>query len=452
MAKSIPSISRYYSIKNLKRFVSNPINVLKEYIEKKGDTFSIHISLNQKAIVSCNPDFIQHVLQKRHRNYHKSPIQTKTLSRYLGRNLLTSDGPYWLKQRRLIQPGFHRDRLTALVNIMLKEVDTFLDHLDKKVDTQNEIEIVHEMMEVAFRVVAKSLFSTSLKEKDLNHLSANVTELQEFIIKQVRMPFLNPWFKISGQIKKMDQRTNESNKIVLGYISERRNNKSDQNDLLNMLLEARYEDTGEGMTDEQLLGETLILFVAGHETSANALSWAWYLLSQNEKVVAKIREELSTVLGDRDPIFSDFPKLTYLTQVIQETMRLYPPAWITDRISIEEDEINGFPIPSNVMMAPFIYGVHHHPDFWPNPEKFDPSRFEKDKVKQRHSYAYLPFGGGPRLCIGNNFAMMEMQLIIARMLQRYDFELVKNHPIDLQPLVTLRARHGIKLKIRKIKK
>ncbi len=448
--RQLPSFSRYHSIKNLSRFVSNPINVLKEYMEAKGDTFSIHMGVNQKAIVSCNPDFIQHVLQKKHRIYHKSPIQTKTLGRFLGKNLLTADGPYWLKQRRLIQPGFHRDRLTALVQIMLLEVDTFLDRFDKKIEKQNEIEIVHEMMEVAFRVVAKSLFSTSLNEKDLDHLSENVTVLQEFIIKQVRMPFLNPWFKISGQIKKMDQRTTASNNIVLNYISERRKNKGDQNDLLNMLLDARYEDTGEGMTNEQLLAESLILFVAGHETSANAMSWALYLLSQNEAAVDRIRQELTQVLGDRDPVFSDFPKLTYLTQVIQETMRLFPPAWITDRISTEEDEINGYPIPKNSMMVPFIYGVHHHPDFWNDPEKFDPSRFEKEKVKQRHPYAYLPFGGGPRLCIGNNFAMMEMQLVIARMVQRYDFVLVQDHPIDLQPLVTLRARHGIKLNIRKI--
>lgn len=215
-----------------------------------------------------------------------------------------------------------------------------------------------------------------------------------------------------------------------------------------MLLETRYEDTGEGMTDQQLLEESLILFVAGHETSANALAWTWYILCQHPEVVEKIRAEIKTVLGDQTPTFETITQLEYLHQVIQESMRLYPPAWITDRIPIEDDECEGHFLPKDKIVGIYIYGVHHSPLYWPDPEKFDPARFTKEEIKNRPAYAYLPFGGGPRFCIGSNFAMMEMQLILSRMIQRFDIELVPDQMIELSPLITLRPKNGIHVQVK----
>jgi cytochrome P450 len=213
-----------------------------------------------------------------------------------------------------------------------------------------------------------------------------------------------------------------------------------------MLLDARYEDTGEGMNEKQLLDETLILFVAGHETSANALTWTWYLLSQHPEAVVKIRREIVEKIGDRPPEFADLPKLEYLTQVIEESMRLFPPAWITDRVAVDDDQYNGIDIPKGIAVVTYIYGAHHSPDYWPEPEKFIPERFSKENKKKQAPFSYLPFGGGPRLCIGNNFAMMEMQLALARLVPRYDFQLAEGQSIELQPLITLRPKNGIMMK------
>jgi cytochrome P450 len=210
-----------------------------------------------------------------------------------------------------------------------------------------------------------------------------------------------------------------------------------------MLLDARYEDTGEGMNDQQLFEECAILFVAGHETSANALAWTWYLLAQHPDVVQKAREELATVLGDRQPTFEELPKLEYLSQIIEESMRVYPPAWITDRIAAEDDEWNGIKIAKGVVVVTYFYGAHHSPNYWQNPEQFDPERFSKENKKQHIPFAYSPFGGGPRLCIGNNFAIMEMQLVLATMLRAYNFELIPNQTVIPQPLITLRPKTGI---------
>ena len=445
--KSLPVVPRLRSIKNILRFVRNPIPILEEYGEEFGDTFTFYIGGKDMGILSTNPDFVQHVLQKNHRNYHKSEVQTKILGRYVGKGLLTSDGPYWLQQRRLIQPGFHRKKLAALVDIMQNEIDDYLNKLDTQKNHNKVVDISKAMMELTFRVVAKSLFGSRVEEQDLNELGQNITILQEFIIKQIRQPFLLPWFKISGQMKHHKNISDHSKSIIMKYIHKRRKEAGEHDDLLDMLINARYEDTGEGMTDQQLLDESLIIFVAGHETTANAMTWTWYLLSQHPDVIQKIKKELSEVLGKRSPTFEDLPKLAYLSQVIQESMRVYPPAWITDRVAIEDDEIEGYHIPKGTIVAPFIYGVHHSKNLWNQPDQFDPSRFEKSKLKDQHSFAYLPFGGGPRLCIGNNFALMEMQLIIARMIRRFDLELVEGQNIELMPMVTLRPKENLMMKV-----
>lgn len=444
-SKKIPTIPRLRMLKSIFTFISNPIPILNQYIEEVGDTYYMYMGGQMKSIMTANPHIIQHVLQKNHRNYRKSPIQVDQLAHYVGQGLLTSEGAYWLKQRRLIQPGFHRNKLAALVDIMGREIDLFLDQMDQEVPDGQPFDMVHKMHELAFIVVAKSLFSTGVEKELLNRLSDNITQIQSFIVQEIRQPYLKAWFNLSGKKRRMEQMGEDSKKIILQVIQQRRDSGQRQDDLLDMLLEARYEDTGEGMNDTQLLEESLIIFIAGHETSANALAWTWYILSQHPDVLLKVRKEIEEHLGKRKATAADLPKLTYLTQVIQESMRIYPPAWITDRVPNEDDEIEGYQIPKDVLIGVYIYGVHHSPKYWENPSQFDPSRFEKDKIKSRPSYAYMPFGGGPRLCIGNNFAMMEMQLILIRMIQRYEIKLLDQPAIEMMPLVTLRPKNGIQM-------
>lgn len=404
----------------------------------------------KKAIFTIDPEIIQHVMQKNNRNYRKSEIQTEMLGQFAGKGLLTSEGDYWLRQRRLIQPGFHRAKLAALSDVMLKVVQESFTDIDAFAKENQAFDISHEMTKMAFQVVAKSLFTTSVQEKDLLILSKNVQEIQEYIVKRIRQPYLIWWFYLSGKDKRQFQIAKESKDIILKIIRERRESGSSHNDLLDMLLASRYEDTNEGMTDQQLLDESLILFVAGHETSANALAWTFYLLCKYPDAAKKIREEYQTVVGDRKIEFADFPKLTFTTQVIQESMRLFPPAWITDRLANEMDEIKDFTFPKDIMVAPYIYGLHRSKKIWDAPNDFKPERFTKENLKKKPAFSYMPFGGGPRLCIGNNFAMMEMQLVVLELLKRYDFSLIENQKIEPMPYITLQPKYGIKMRVERL--
>jgi len=441
----LPHVPRSHSIMNALKFVKNPIPIIMESVRDYGDTFSFYMGGVQRAILSTNPDFNQHVLQKNNKNYQKSFVQTDLFARYVGNGLLTSTGDYWLRQRRLIQPGFHRKKIANLTDIINPVIENYFKGLDIK--EGKSIDIYVSMMELTFTIIAKSLFSTSVNEKDVNILSENISTVQKFLVKQIRQPYLNWWFNLSGQVKKHLEITSVSDQIIWDIINDRKKTKESYDDLLDMLLASRYSDTGEGMTEKQLVDESVILFVAGHETTANAMAWISYLLSKNPKVVEKLRQEYKEHLAGKMPGFEDLKNLTYTKNVINEAMRLYPPAWITDRVALEDDEINGIEIPKGTMVMSFIYGAHRDPQYWTEPNKFIPERFDAENIKQKPSFSYFPFGGGPRLCIGNNFSMMEMQLILAYVIPHYDFELIPNQEIITQPLVTLRPKNGILLNL-----
>lgn len=441
----IPTVPRWRTLINAARFLANPAIVLGEFITDYGPTFYTYIGGVKKGIVTIEPHVVQHILQKNNRNYRKSSIQVDRLGHFLGHGLLTSDGEYWLRQRRLIQPGFHRSKLEGIREIVQGVIDEFTAELDHAARMGKSVDVAQKMMELAFRIVARSLFSASFPEQELQRLSNSITVLQSFIIRQIRQPWLNPWFVVSGALRRHEQISRDADQIILKVIRERKTSGESRDDLLQMLLDARHEDTGEPMTEQQLLDECKILFVAGHETTANALAWTWYLLSRHPETVSAIREELHQVVGAGNPTFSDLPKLNFITQVIEESMRMYPPAWITDRVAIEADEVGDLKIPKGIIVVPFIYGIHHNPSIWKDPEVFDPGRFEKETKNQLPAFGYMPFGGGPRLCIGNSFALMEMQLVVAAMVRRFDIALPADQIIEAQPLVTLRPRYGIRM-------
>ena len=447
---TLPAVPRWKSLRNSLRFAHNPISIIDQYVAKYGETYEFHLGGVVKGILTVDPGLAQHVLQKEHRKWRKSPVQTERMGYFLGNGLLTSDGDYWLRQRRLIQPGFHRKRLAGLVEIMSSEIDDFLeDRFEPAVAAGQRVDMSPMMMELAFRVVAKSLFTTDLEEEDLHFLSAAISDVQAFITRTFRQPYLIPWFRFSGQYQTHKALANKYEDIILRYIHARRRSNDNYDDLLQMLLDSRYEDTDQGMSDRQLVEESAILFAAGHETTANALSWAWYLLGKHPEVVDRLRQEHREVLNGQPPGFDTLPQLEYTQQVINEVMRLYPPAWITDRLCIEDNQYAQHLLPKGSRVVTYIYGIHHRPDLWEEPEAFRPERFSKEARKEQHPFAYLPFGGGPRLCIGNNFALMEMQLVLIKMLQRYEIELVPGFEPGLQPLITLRPRNGVLVHVKK---
>jgi cytochrome P450 len=332
---------------------------------------------------------------------------------------------------------------------MDKVADDVLAQMDDEVESAPEVDMYEKMLEITFRIIANAIFGKDLGSVELERLSSSITQLQEFIVKQIRQPYYNQWFKLSGQVKAHEQLRDDADAIIRSYIEERRHSKASHSDLLQMLMEARYEDTGEGMTDQQLIDEVKILFVAGHDTSANALAWTWYLLSEHPEVLEKVRAEVSEKIGEEEPTFERIMQLAYTQQVLEESMRLYPPAWTTNRVAAEDDEFKGMEIKKGTTFATYIYGVHHSPDLWEDPETFRPERFSKEEKKKHHPFAFIPFGGGPRLCIGNNFALMEMKLILARMVNRYNIQLVPGQEIRPLPLITLRPEKGIAVSITK---
>lgn len=449
--KQIPKVSISSAIWSTPTLVRNPIDVFTPHFDRlKTDIFQIPLFGGlQSAVVTRDAAHIQHILQKNNRNYRKTPVQTEKLAQYLGHGLLTSQGEYWLQQRRLIQPGFHRKRLAGLAQIMSKEILDFVKRdLTQPAQIGKPFDMWKLMMELTFRVVSCSLFNSGFTPEELERIRYVIVKVQQFFVRNIRQPYLVPYFKLTGKSKHHKKLVEETDEIMMRNLQKRREEGIKYNDLLDMLLEVRYEDTGEGMTDQQLRDEALILFVAGHETSANGLTWMWYLLSQHPEVVAKVREETDRVLGDAPIGFEHLPQMPYSMQVVKETMRMYPPAWTTDRMPIEDDVVDGYPIPKDTPTLLFIYGAHHNPKYWDEPEVFKPERFSKEASAKRPKFAYLPFGGGPRLCIGQNFALMEMQMILVELLRRFDFELTREQPIELQPLVTLHPRGGMQMKIK----
>jgi cytochrome P450 len=445
-----PQIHRIRAFTDSLRMSRNPIEIFSEYSRRLGDTYSFHFGGVQKTIVTCNPGVMQHILQKNYTNYRKSDIQVKRMGHFLGKGLLTSHGEYWLTQRRLIQEGFHKDKLVSFIQIMDEVLSESLERLEAGMEGE-PIDICPLMNELTFRIVTSTLFSTRLSDNELATVSDSITNIQQFIVRQIVQPYLNPWFKVSGTLNKYETMRNESDNVFRNNITDRRKNNGQHTDMLQTLLDARYKETGTGMTDEQILMETMQLIVAGHETSSTSLSWILYLLTQNPDCLIKVKKEIKDNIGDEPINIYHLHKLEYTVQVIEESLRLYPPFWMVDREANEDDEVLGYFIPKNSMIISFIYGVHHSNTYWKDPEKFDPERFSKENVKKQVPFSHLPFGGGPRICIGANYAQLQMLMILATIFRKYNFELAQDHPAEIGPMIILRPKDGIKMKFTKIK-
>lgn len=410
----------------------NPIPYHKRYFDQFGDSFSLQIGRSKHLILSRDNEIAQHILQKNQRNYHKSKFQSVYLSKYLGKGLLTVDGDFWLKQRRLIQPAFHKQKMNQLVENMNETIVSEL----KELEEEKYIDLFPVMSQLAFNVVAKSLFHLSISEEKLNRIKYIIEEVQNFLIKEIRLPHKAWWFSVSGQVAKHLELAEENNRIIQEIIDERTTSGEPVNDLLQLLLETRYEDTGEGMSVKQLIDEIKILFIAGHETSANALTFTLYLLGRNPEIQQKVLDEILEIEAQTENVTEQLQKMTYLNAVINEAMRLYPPAWITDRQNVEDDTIGSYHLKKGTLIGVSFYELHRNPKYWENPEEFIPERFLGEQKKHSMQYFY-PFGAGPRMCIGAGFAIYEMCLTVAHVVKKY---VIKSETdiVQFNPLITLK--------------
>ncbi len=419
---------------------ANPAVVLSKYNEAFGDTFRFYLGGLKEAIVTIDPAVIQHVLKTNSENYEKSEIQVRRMGHFLGKGLLTTHGEAWRTQRRLIQTGFKE--LAMLSKIMQDSLAESLRDFDKQIRS-GPVDVYTHLMKMTFAMVARSLFGARLIDGDIDLVSHTICTVQEFIVRQTLQPYLNPWFEVSGELRKHEEMRKQADAVLLEYIKRRRN-EPPGHDLLQTLMDARYSD-GEGMSDDLVLSESMQLLVAGHETSSNGLSWLLYLLSTHPDCLERVRQEFFSVLGDAPLSYADVMKFEFTTQVINEALRLYPPFWMIDRVAVSDDRVGDVVIPAGSTVIVYVYGAHHAPRYWQDPERFDPERFTKEEVKQRTPFTFLPFGGGPRVCIGQHYAMLQILMILSELIRRYDFELVPGQTIEARPMVILRPKHGIRM-------
>lgn len=417
---------------NAESIRKNPIPFHKKYFDRFGDTFSLRIGKTKHVILSRDNEVAEYILQKHQKNFQKSELQTKFISKYLGHGLLTANGDFWLKQRRLIQPAFHKQKMNQLVANMQQTIIAELKDLPE----EREVASFPIMNDVAFNVVAKSLFHIGSIEDKMSRLRMIIHDVQDFLIKEIRLPYKAFWFKISGQIAKHQKLALETDVIIRGIIEERKNSGEKHNDLLDMLLETRYEDTSEGMSTQQLIDEIKILFIAGHETTANALTFTLHLLGNHPEIQQKVLDEIIKIESETDDVVEQLQKMNYINAVINESMRLYPPAWITDRENIDDDEFLGYRIKDKTLIGVSFYELHRNPKYWENPEQFNPERFLGEQKKESYKYFY-PFGAGPRMCIGLGFAIYEMGLTLSHIIKNYKV-ISHRKEIEFNPLITLK--------------
>jgi cytochrome P450 len=419
---------------------SDPIRTFLDAADRYGDI--VHMKAGPyHGFLLCDPADIKHVLQDNARNYHKSPLYDR-LRDSLGNGLLTSEDSFWLRQRRLAQPAFHRQRLLAMADAMVACTEQMLEHWDRTASLGGTIDLVAEMMALTQAIIVRTMFST-----DLGEAAAIVNRTWPIINRRIGETFWSTKLETSLPLpanRRFWRALRELEAVVYRIVADRRQTGRDETDLLSMLLSARDEDTGAGMTDRQLRDEVLTMLLAGHETTSLALSWTYYLLSHHPQTERRIADEVDRVIGDARPSFAHLDRLTCTRSAIEEALRLYPPAWGFSRRALADDEIAGYRVPTGslVFLIPFV--VHRRPKLWPDPDRFDPERFSAEHDAARPRFAYIPFGGGPRGCIGNQFAMVEAQLIVAAIAQRYRIELVPNQDIRPEPLITLRPAPGIR--------
>ena len=421
------------------RFRTNTLGVLQEMAAKYGDI--VYFKLGpQPAYFLNHPDYVRDVLVTSNNSFMKGRALQRS-KRLLGEGLLTSENPVHRRQRRLAQPAFHRQRIASYAGVMT----SYADRLVSGWHDGDTLDISEQMMRLTLAIVGKTLFDADVEGEAAEIGEALTTVMDLFNL--LLLPFSELLEKLPLPHKKrFDKAKSRLDETIYRILEERRRSGLDHGDLLSMLMLAEdTEDSGERMTDLQIRDEAMTIFLAGHETTSNALTWTWYLLSQNPEVEKRLHAELDEVLNGRAPTFEDVPRLRYTEMVFSESMRLYPPAWAIGRLATQDHRIGDYVIPKGSLVLLSQYVMHRDARFFREPDKFDPERWTPEAKEARPQFSYFPFGGGPRRCIGEGFAWMEGILLIASIANRWRMRLEPGHRVELQPVITLRPKHGMRM-------
>ena len=422
-------------------FARDPLAFLTHCAYGYGEIIPLRL-LFSPACLLTNPMHIEQVLKEREVFIKNTPAW-RAVQTLVGEGLLTSEGDFWARQRRLTQPVFHQQRITAYGEIMVSYADRLMQTWQ-----EGEVRDIHaDMMRLTLNIVTKTLFDVDVTGGEAQAVAHALEAAMEWFSSQRKQGFLRlPWVstEVNRRYKAALQTMDDA---IYQLIQQRRSSGENPGDLLSMLLNVRDEADGSRMTDQQLRDELTTLILAGHETTANALSWAWMLLSQYAHVRSQLQTELKTVLGDRPPTIADLPQLKYTQQIIKEVLRLYPPLFSLARSPICDYELDGYLLPAGciVLFSPWV--MHRHPRYFDQPDAFCPERWTEEFEKQLPRCAYFPFGEGPRICIGKAFAQMESALLLAAIAQRFQLNLVADEPIEPLPSMTLRPKHGIQMQL-----
>jgi len=416
---------------NMREMVRNPLQFFQNIALQYGDIVCYRPA-PEPAYLLNHPDYIRHVLVDNNRNYSKNTRSNQIFGRVAGQGLITAEGESWRKQRRMMQPAFHHKRIEKLDGMIVEVTQSMLDRWQVAFESDQPIDIAREMAALTLTVTTRALFGVDLGD-DVHKLGEIINRAANYFEKPS-----NPLLIQSAQ---------EFGEVVDRIIQQRKQNFKDGGDLLSSMILARDDQTGEGMDDKQLRNQVMSLTLAGYETTASALTWTWHLLSQNLDTVDGLRSEVRETLKGRPPRYSDLENLSLTGMVLNESLRLYPPAWVLGRQAIGNDVIDGYDIPANTVIAICIYTMHRHPGFWEHPNIFNPERFSPENSRARHKYAYIPFGGGPRQCIGNNFGLMEAALVIACVLQRFELHTIPGMDVHPQALFVLRPNRDVMMSL-----
>jgi cytochrome P450 len=419
----------------------DPIGFLTKLARDYGDIAHFNIG-SQQVFLLNHPDYIHDVLVTHHKKFIKGR-GLQMAKRLLGEGLLTSEGEFHRRQRRLAQPAFHRQRIAGYGATMV----AYGLRLQERWHEGETLDMAQEMMRLTLAIAGKTLFDADV-EAEANEIGQALTSAME-LFRTVTLPFAELLEKLPLPMTRRFRRAKARlDATIYRIINERRSSGEDRGDLLSMLLlQQDVEGDGGSMSDEQLRDEVMTIFLAGHETTANALTWTWYLLSQHPEVEAKLHAEIDTVLAGRLPTAEDVPKLRYTEMVLAEAMRLYPPAWVMGRRALEDYQIGHYLAPAGSILLMSQYLMHHDERYYPEPFRFDPERWEPEAKATRPPFAYFPFGGGPRRCIGEGFAWMEGVLLLATLAGRWRMRLAPGHRVELQPLITLRPKYGMQMRL-----
>lgn len=422
---------------NFMAFRRDSLGYLQRAVAEHGDVVYLRFG-PQDVFFLAHPDHVREVLVTRHQSFMKGRALQRA-KRLLGEGLLTSEGEFHRRQRRLAQPAFHRARINSYGAVMTSSAARSA----ARWRDGEQLDVSQEMMRLTLAIVARTLFDADVESEadEIGAALTSVIELFDFLL----LPFSELLEKLPLPQARRFQRAKERlDATIYRIIEERRRSGEDRGDLLSMLLSARDEEGDGGrMTDEQVRDEVMTIFLAGHETTANALTWTWYLLSEHPSVETRLHEELDAVLAGREPTVEDVPRLRYTEMVVAESMRLYPPAWAVGRLALHELEIGGYLISPKALVLLSPYVTQRDARFFPEPARFDPERWMPEAREARPQFSYFPFGGGPRRCIGEGFAWMEAILLVASFARRWRMRLVPGHPVAPRAVITLRPKHGM---------